>query len=290
MTAVMSPSQSPSPSPQHPHFSPNSAAASSSLPPPPTTGHPTKRGPLQRPPSYAKNRMSAYSTTSRHSEPRSRPLSHAFPFFPSSSPYTLVRDFAYTVNNPMHYGPPPEPPETASGNTTPASERPRRLSDPPNISWDGSNTQWAAGPWGDVGLLSNQQLPQRAYGDGPPYSEDEDLHSPVVASRHKKHKSALAGSGPRQARGRSRNPDEDGIDEEGYSNLAPNMGAQRGYFTGMNGDGSETYDIGEEDEVANGAGGDLVTYPPDQIHQSILAPKAFGDVQGEHDRFFSCLL
>lgn len=75
---------------------------------------------------------------------------------------------------------------------------------------------------------------------GPPYSEDEDLQSPVVvSSRAKKTK-------------RSSNE----YDQE------------RGYFTGSNGDGSETYYVSEVDEMADGPGGELVTYPPQQARRS----------------------
>ena len=109
-----------------------------------------------------------------------------------------------------------------------------------------------------------------AYGDGPPYSEDDDLHSPVVASRHHKKQK----SGPRS--GKRRSPGDNGLEEEDDPNL---LGSQRSYFAGINGDGTETYYIGEEDESANSPRGELVTYPPDPASQSLLAPKAFGDSQ-----------
>ena len=116
-----------------------------------------------------------------------------------------------------------------------------------------------------------------AYGDGPPYSEDEDLHSPVVASRHKKSKSAFPEMSVRH--GKRRIPGKNGLEEEDDLNVPPNLGGQHSYFAGINGDGSETYYIGEEDEAANGPGGELVTYPPDPATQGLLAPKAFGDSQ-----------
>lgn len=221
--------------------------------------------------------MSTYSTASRHSDKGSRPPSYAFPAFHSSLPYSLVRDFAYPIAHPWHYGPPLEPSEAPSGNSTPASERQRPLSDPPTGAWDSVNPQWSAGPWGGDGLLTTLQLPQLAYGDGPPYSEDEDLHSPVVASRHKKSKSAFPETGGRH--GKRRSPGENGLEAGDDLDIPPNLGGQRSYFAGMNGDGSETYYIGEEDEAANGPGGELVTYPPDPATQGLLAPKAFGDSQ-----------
>lgn len=163
----------------------------------------TRRSILQRPPSYAKNRMSSYSAASNPSQNRSRPSSHAFPTFHSSLPYTLVRDFAYPIMHPYHYGPPVATSANQSGNSTPASEFHRRLSDPSATTWEGANPLWAAGPWGGDGFFATQPLLQMAYGDGPPYSEDEDLHSPVVvSSRHKKSKSTAAHLGGGQERGR----------------------------------------------------------------------------------------
>lgn len=255
MTAVISPSHSPAPSPRHQQFSPTNTSAPSL--PPLNTSQSSKRSPLQRPPSYAKNRMSAYSTVSKLSESRSRPISHAFPVFHSSLPYTLVRDFAYPVTYPMHYGPPPDVSEAASGNTTPASERQRRLSDPPSTVWDVPNPEWSTGPWDGEAYLGNQQLPQLAYGDGPPYSEDDDLHSPIVASRHKK---ARSGNG----KGRSSSSGEQtymGQENDGDRRTG---GGSRGFLAGINGDGSEGYYTGREDDSANDPSGNLVTYPPDQ--------------------------
>lgn len=265
MTAVLSPSSSPTSN----QFPPPNPGLSSL--PPINTNPPPKRTTLQRPPSYARNRMSTYSTTSNNSQNRSRPPSYAFPTFHSSLPYALVRDFAYAITHPNHYGPPPE----TSAVSTPASEAPRRLSDPPNSTWDGADPQWSAGPWGGDGFFANQQLPQTTYGDGPPYSEDEDLHSPVVvSSRHKKHKSTSAALAGGQTRGKSRNPRHSG--GEGDSDFN-----DRSYFA----NGSHMAHIGEGDE---NEGGDLVTYPPDQARQSLLAPSMHG-VPGQRDSHFATL-
>ncbi len=232
--------------------------------------------------------MSTYSVASKQSHGGSRPVSYAFPAFHSSLSYALVRDFAYPIVHPWHYGPPPEASEPPSGNSTPASERQRRSSDPANATWDGANLQWSAGPWGGDGFFSNQQLPQLAYGDGPPYSEDEDLHSPVVvSSRHKKNKSAFAAAGSRPGKGRGRSPQQD-VEEEDEDDLPPNHEESRSYFAGVNGDGTETYYIGEEDESANGPGGELVTYPPDQARQSLLAPNTYASPR-QRDSHFATL-
>ncbi|KAI5307697.1 HOG (high osmolarity glycerol) pathway protein, partial [Ascosphaera atra] len=46
--------------------------------------------------------------------PKLRPLvcpaAPNYPAYPSSLPYTTVRDFAYPVTHPLHYGPPPRDP------------------------------------------------------------------------------------------------------------------------------------------------------------------------------------
>ena len=127
-----------------------------------------------------------------------------------------------------------------------------------------------------------------AYGDGPPYSEDEDLHSPVVvSSRHKKNKSTFAAAGSRSGKRRGRSPQQD-VEEEDENNLPPSYEGSRSYFAGANGDGTETYYIGEEDESANGPGGELVTYPPDQARQSLLAPNTYAS-PGQRDSHFATL-
>ncbi|KAM4058108.1 SH3 domain-containing protein [Hirsutella rhossiliensis] len=203
----------------------------------------------------SKNRLSQYSVGSVPS--RSRPQSHAFPMFPSSLSYTLVRDFAYPASHPLHYGPPPEPSGPASGLTTPASEN-RRLSDPP-ASWE-QRMPWDS--WTADAFNRGNDIPPIHFGDGPPYSEDEDLQSPVVATRHRKHKSTLG----TMSTGRPRTAndlDDRGpslMDSSGYDN-------DRGYFIGRRGDGSEQYYVNEGGE-ADGPGGELVTYPPDRSRHS----------------------
>ncbi|GAD92451.1 SH3 domain protein [Paecilomyces variotii No. 5] len=220
---------------------------------------PVKRGSLQRPNSYTRDRLSTYSTASLTSQTKSRPVSYVIPAFHSSLPYTLVRDFAYPPVHPLHYGPPPVP----SGVTTPMSEN-RRLSDPPPSTWDSSRGQWSTGPWTTENIYGNQQLPAMSFGDGPPYSEDEDLHSPVVTtSRHRKNRS---GAGYDGRRGRS--PGDSGRE---YT------GDDRGQFISMNGDGSETYYVREEGATEDGPGGEFVTYPASESRYSHLAPGAYGN-------------
>ncbi|KAK4132575.1 hypothetical protein BT67DRAFT_81682 [Trichocladium antarcticum] len=253
MTAVLSPGSSPATSPPPALSSPAAIPAHPTLPPL-ITSPPARRSNLPRPMSHAsKNRLSQYSTTSSLPS-RSRPPSHVFPLFTSSLPYTLVRDFAYPVSHPLHYGPPPEPSRPPSGMATPASEQ-RRLSDPPT-AWD-SKTTWDDQSW-NGGFSSNRpaDLPLIQFADGPPWSEDEDLQSPVVSSRHRKHKSSS--SGP-YGRGRvSREP------QTGATSNPENYDGERGYYVGTAGnDGSQRFYVNQGAE-ANGPGGEYVTYPPGQ--------------------------
>ncbi|TVY54144.1 NAP1-binding protein [Lachnellula suecica] len=182
----------------------------------------------------------------------------------------------------MHYGPPPEPSQPPSGATTPASESQKRLSDPPT-SWD-SRGGWDFGPWGGEGPLKGEQLQLAPihFGDGPPWSEDEDLQSPVVvSSRHRKHKSSGAGFGGGQGRGRGRTR----IDGERTASMLSqeNYEDDRGYFVGTGGDGSERYYVNQGDE-ADGPGGEIVTYPPEQARHSTLAPQ---NESGRRDSHFA---
>ena len=93
-------------------------------------------------------------------------------------------------------------------------------------SWSGQKLERTSQqqPWSSTGDYS---LPSTSFGDhdGPPYSEDEDLASPVVtSSRHRKNKS---------------NP----------ASLS---------YHGVNGDGSHEYYVDSTDESA---GRDFITYP-----------------------------
>ena len=273
MMAVLSPS--PSPTSSHRTQSPPTL-------PPLVTNHPsTARSNLQRPPSYAKNRMSTYSTTSNTPQSQSRPLSHAFPSFHSSLPYALVRDFAYPIINPYHYGPPAES-ANESGNSTPASDFQRRLSDPSSTTWEGA-TQWSAGPWGGDGFFTSQ-LPPMAYGDGPPYSEDDDLHSPVVvSSRHKKAKSSYANFGS-QGRSSAGNAGNDGDNSNHASN-----DSGRGYVAGTKRDGSRPYDSNSSKDNANRAGKESEPHSPNLARDSLLAPNTYS-TQGQRDSHFATTL
>lgn len=254
MTGTSSPAASPAAdtaSPPNPSPNPNHPALS-----PLTTSTPSRRSNLPRPVSHAsRNRLSQYSASSVPS--RSRPQSHMLPMFPSTLPYTLVRDFAYPISHPLHHGPPPEPSGPPSGLTTPASEH-RRLSDPP-ASWE-QRMPWDS--WTADGFNRGHDIPPIQFGDGPPYSEDEDLQSPVVATRHRKHKSTSAALSTTRAR--------PGREDDTRGSRAAHMSSydsERGYYVGTSGDGSERYYVNQGGE-ANGPGGEFVTYPPEQARHS----------------------
>ncbi|KAF2018006.1 hypothetical protein BU24DRAFT_343288 [Aaosphaeria arxii CBS 175.79] len=214
---------------------------------PPLLTSPPSRAKIERASSYISKRLSTFSNASNNQSARSRPQSTAFPIFHSSLPYSLVRDFAYGPLHPLFYGPLPEQPSNIS---TPASEVSRRLSDPPPVAWHTDRGGWSAGSW-----EPGEQLPQTSFADGPPWEEDEDIHSPVVTShaRHKKHKSNIVDFD--HTRGR-----------KGYEELRR---------PSYNGDSSSSvYYLDEADESeANGAGGEYITYPPQrQSSQGLRAP------------------
>lgn len=150
--------------------------------------------------------------------PTSSSRSSFHPQFASSLSYAAVRDFAYPSAHPLHYGPSAIPSGlttpladlqeavSSSGSTwftttNPDSNGFRRLSDPVTI-------QSTDSPWGDTAQfrhrLTNQPPPLK-FSDGPPWSEDEDLQSPVVVAKPfahgKKHKSSM----PLHTRGLSKN-------------------------------------------------------------------------------------
>ncbi|KAH7321307.1 hypothetical protein B0I35DRAFT_211710 [Stachybotrys elegans] len=248
------------PNTSSPATSPPAASSSPSLPQrstlsPILSPTSTRRTAHTRPMSHASlARLSQYSTGSVPT--RSRPPSHVFPLYPSSLPYTLVRDFAYPAVHPMHYGPIPDPSGPPSSRGTPRSEA-RRLSDPPT-SWE-QKMPWDS--WTVDGFNRGHDIPPIQMDGGPPYSEDEDLQSPVVATRHRKHKSTSA---VHSSRGRS---SREGDKQRGQYMNPANYDGERGYYVGTSGDGSERYYVGHGGE-ANGPGGDFVTYPPDQARHS----------------------
>lgn len=115
---------------------------------------------------------------------------------PSIQPYTIVRDFAYSISHPMHYGTMIYSSQPSSGLSTPAIQSPEFLSDSLD-PWD-SNSCWSSRSFGEE-LIESEQVAQINSGDGPPWSEDEDLQSPVVvSSRHRKYKSSESSCGEKR--------------------------------------------------------------------------------------------
>lgn len=112
------------------------------------------------------------------------------------------------------------------------------------------------------------------YADGPPWSEDEDLQSPVVTvNRHRRHKTAPGGEG--RGRGRSRRGDQ----ERPNSLLGQGSREQERSYNAESGNGNN----GEGND-----GGDLLTYPPEQgRHSGHLAPY---NTAGQRDSHFAAML
>lgn len=249
----------------------------SNLPPIDTvTTPPARRQSAKRMSAKAK-RTSTFSNASSHGNLpiRSRPQSTVLPAFGSSLPYALVRDFAYPSTQPMHYGPPPE---SASSVTTPASEFQRRLSDPPPASWHGAKVQWPAGlEKENTSFFGVQQLPATAYtADGPPWKEDDDLHSPIVtSSKHKKTKSnyvdfdfsrSRAGTGHSQGR--------------------------RTSYAGTHSDGGQLYYVDQLGEpLVNGPGGEFINYSTDEYryasepNEDSPSPEEYDDADEGDSRY-----
>ena len=128
-----------------------------------------------------------------------------------------------------------------------------------------------------------------AFGDGPPYSEDEDLQSPVVvSSRHKKHKSTFAAPETRSGDPRDRGQEHE-LEGEDDDRLSLTQGGRRNRFNGTNGDQTQGYYNGEEHENIHDAAEGLVTYPPDQATHSLLAPDSYVS-PGQRDSHFATTL
>ncbi|KAI9885571.1 MAG: hypothetical protein M1823_002630 [Watsoniomyces obsoletus] len=289
MTAIESSPATGSPGP-----TPTSTPTPPSHPALPRLVTASKRTSLPRPPSYARNRISMISNLS-HSQ--SRPSSRVFPIIETSMPETLIRDFAYSTLHPLHFGPAPESSEPGSIVSTPVSESHRRLSDPTRASWVTSLGGWSAGPWGGDGSVSEHQAPPYLHhkdgGGGPPFGDDDDLQSPVVSSRHKRHKTTIGAYGGGQGRGRGRGGGSSsgggGGDDDNNNTNTGNTGnnnnnrlypqyfdRERGYYAGTREDGSETYYVNEGDAASDGPGGEYVTYPPDQARHSMFGTGASG--------------
>ncbi|CEJ88845.1 hypothetical protein VHEMI04872 [[Torrubiella] hemipterigena] len=152
------------------------------LPPLTTTTSPSASTTTAQPPS-SESKDKSSQQPSGSGESSSRPQSQAigeseFPQYPSSLQYTSVRDFAYPISNPLHYGPPPEPSAPPSGMTTPTNELGFSGYDDYMPSWQ---------------PFRGGEPPHMILSHGPPYREDDDLQSPVVATRHRRNRSSQVG-------------------------------------------------------------------------------------------------
>lgn len=185
-----------------------------------------------------------------------------FPQHPSTLPYTSVRDFAYPASHVFHYGSLPEPSEPPSEASTPTSE---------NDEFVDARMPWES--WGSDGRNRGHDIPPMQFGDGPPYHEDEDLQSPVVSTRRGKWKMSSADDEEKSRTASIMNPE--------------NYDSERGYYVETSGDGSERYYVSQGGE-ADGPGGDIVTYPPEQSRHSHAYQQETGegDSDEELDRDF----
>lgn len=151
--------------------------------------------------------------------------------------------------------------------STPASEH-RRLSDPAGSSWESVRPGWDAGGWTYESSKHGGNIPPIHLGDGPPWSEDEDLQSPIVSSRHRKHKS----SGSAYTRGRHHHHHHNNNHESQHAESATmnpaNYDPERAFYAGTGGNGTERYYANRGGDV-NGPGGGYATYPADQARHSL---------------------
>lgn len=203
-----------------PQFSRASASIQLSASPTPATIPPPSH--LRQRPALSTNSSSRLSAASL-----SFTLLHRdsfVPQFPSSLSYTSVRDFAYPNLHPLHYGPQPstDTPVSSyrgsqyldsganggggwfSGNSygyNGSSSQYRRLSDPayPSFGTEEKSGEWVENWTPGLGKFSMEDggkpnhLPALHFQDGPPWSEDPDLHSPVIIStKHRKQRSVAS--------------------------------------------------------------------------------------------------
>ena len=119
--------------------------------------------------------------------------------------------------------------------------------------------------------MAGELDPHVLWQDGPPWSEDEDLQSPVVvSSRHKKHKSSGG------ALGSAAGHEGDNSDEEADADVVMPALAE-----------GETYYANDAEVLANGPGGEFVTRLPDPAKGS-NGPSY--DVPGQRDSHFAAVL
>lgn len=168
---------------------------------PPLITSPARRSNTPRPLSQVSQSDKFFSAITHVSGPRthSRPHSTVFPAFHSTLEYSVVRDFAYPPDHPLHYGPPPEPSRAPSPD--PIEDEDIQEED----SYGETKGDWYHPPRNNSERpQSGPRLPATSYNDGPPWSEDEDLLSPIVTtSKHKRGKSSFSDMGRSMGRNKS---------------------------------------------------------------------------------------
>ncbi|TQS37465.1 hypothetical protein Golomagni_02058 [Golovinomyces magnicellulatus] len=193
----------------------------------------------QRPVSHV-SKVCLSDRSSDSSPTRSNSYSHSVSELNTCQSYTIVRDFAYPDTHSMHYGSSIYPPAISSSgykNTQMTSDHLKFL---------------------EKGLLWDQKShAEKKLEDGPPWSEDEDLQSPVViSSRHRKQKS------PDPSYKIGQRSKKEVMDS--YSDYLGSSKYEhdRRYYLGSSGDGHKTLYVSQGDETS--PGGEIVIFPSDQ--------------------------
>ncbi|CAD6505238.1 BgTH12-00730 [Blumeria graminis f. sp. triticale] len=203
---------------------------------------------------------------------------HTTPTSCQAWPHTTVRDFAYSSSHPMHYGPPLESDHPPSGRSSPISDEAQDLSDPVPL-WD-VRDKWKKWPY-EERLRKDDQLAPIHFGDGPPWSEDEDLQSPVVvSSRHRKHRSP---NSPYSTRRRSRRETTDNVTNSSNHSKFDN---ERRIFLAPSDEGNKHYYKNQGNEDSN-TGNESNAHPSESTRNNTNTAY---NVPGQRDSHFAGIL
>lgn len=118
-------------------------------------------------------------------------------------------------------------------------------------------------------MYNGPQLPALAFGDGPPWREDEDLLSPIVTTaKHRKTRSDL-----------------DYFSSRSREVSANSGSGRRTSYAGANQDGSQMYYIDhKEEQEAGGPGGEIVTLPSEAHVPPLTGNHALGRHYDDSER------
>ncbi|KAK5129833.1 hypothetical protein LTR08_002770 [Meristemomyces frigidus] len=263
--------------------------------PPPTDPAASFLRPRERPrpsdrvPSFANNRM---SHSRRSSRSRSRPPStSAFPAFSSSLHYSAVRDFAYPLFHPMHYGAPPDLP--TSGATTPGSDwnaSGRRSSDPMRESGSGGGGSWSAGPWGGDGGMFDEPLQGDEDEDAPSlprtsFTDDDDEAADTAGASSSAAGKRKSGSGKKHRKSKS---------YANYSDYERGRRRESGGGSNANANTSQGFRrsraSGDAAELAHFSGQQTDPAGRDALRQSRLGQSTVGEEGRRRDSHFQTML